>query len=251
MNLAAVIFAALVFVFMFFLVPQYRVTLSPTDSVPCAPPIPALCSAECLDMLKIILDQRKKSYWIRYYSDITTLLSYHNLNSSVFVEIGTAYGGLSATLLRSLPNLLIMAVDPFLGAYDNSDAMSLFYDRFKESRANFSNLWSQALIYDNSVRYCGRYTLFHTTSNKAAQTFKAGSVDIVFIDGDHTKVGVEKDIIAWRLPLKIGGFFLFNDYSVSFPGVVEAVDSFAVQTNQTVWPVEPKDHGNVGLLNLG
>ena len=72
-----------------------------------------------------------------------------------------------------------------------------------------------------------------------------------FIDGDHTREGVEKDIRAWAPILKLGRMMLFNDYQIQhWPGVVQAVDALAERTAQSVYKLPQESWGNVGLFNL-
>lgn len=40
-----------------------------------------------------------------------------------------------------------------------------------------------------------------------------GSVDMVFVDGDHSAKSVGRDIQAWLFHIKDGGFMLFHDYN--------------------------------------
>jgi hypothetical protein len=51
-----------------------------------------------------------------------------------------------------------------------------------------------------------------------------GSVDLVFIDADHSYEGVKADIEAWLPKVKVGGWIGGHDYkSPRFPGVERAV----------------------------
>lgn len=61
------------------------------------------------------------------------------------------------------------------------------------------------------------------TSKAAAEKFDDGSVDMVFIDGDHSKKGCGDDIADWWSKLRVGGVMCGHDYCQEFPGVVEAV----------------------------
>jgi len=51
------------------------------------------------------------------------------------------------------------------------------------------------------------------------------TVDMVFVDGDHTREGCAADITAWLPHIKTNGYILFHDYgSRNWPGVALAVD---------------------------
>lgn len=52
-------------------------------------------------------------------------------------------------------------------------------------------------------------------------------VDVIFVDGDHSKEGIEGDLV-WFEHLKMGGYIIFDDYgSNDWPDVKVAVDQFA------------------------
>jgi len=59
-------------------------------------------------------------------------------------------------------------------------------------------------------------------SVEAAKDFEEESLDLVFIDGDHTLAGCLADIDAWWPKLKRGGVMLGHDYCPKY-GVIEAV----------------------------
>ena len=62
-------------------------------------------------------------------------------------------------------------------------------------------------------------------SPDAAAGFSDESVDLVFIDGDHSYRAVLADISAWWLKLKPGGLIMGHD--ANFPSVLSAVKKFA------------------------
>lgn len=65
-----------------------------------------------------------------------------------------------------------------------------------------------------------------TTSLRAARTFADGSLDFVYIDGNHTRESVLEDCRAWWPKIKPGGTLAGHDYDVHFPEVVAAVTEF-------------------------
>jgi len=169
----------------------------------------------------------------------------------VFVEVGTAYGGLALAMLELHEALRVVAVDPFLGGYDARDSMSdLFRDLPARFGAAFPALWARALYSEARGRFGCRYELMHNTSVAAAAARAPASVDLVFIDGDHTREAVAADIAAWARVLKKGGAFCFNDYQARWPGVVAAVDEYARATMQELRWLRNREWGNVGLDNL-
>ena len=62
-----------------------------------------------------------------------------------------------------------------------------------------------------------------TTSAEAAARTPDESIDLVFIDGDHSYDQCRNDIEAWLPKLKKGGVMLGHDYGPNHPGVIRAV----------------------------
>ncbi len=63
-------------------------------------------------------------------------------------------------------------------------------------------------------------------SQELAKAWK-GSVDVLFIDGDHSYEGCAADIASWYPHMAEHGTMLFHDCDETSPGVVEAVHEFA------------------------
>ncbi|CAE8696289.1 unnamed protein product, partial [Polarella glacialis] len=74
-----------------------------------------------------------------------------------------------------------------------------------------------------------RATLIMQASAEAAAWASRpdASLDLVFVDGDHSYVGAMGDIEAWWPALRTGGVLAGHDYI--HPGVVQAAHEFAVR----------------------
>jgi hypothetical protein len=176
----------------------------------------------------IILPQRHGG-WQIYYDDVVHFVR-DRYAAPIFVEIGTAYGGLADHVAGEIKNANVYAVDPFMADYDRKDPMSsLIADvagNYSASSEEISKAWSLALAYEQESRHGCRYHQLHLKSVEGALNFPDKSVDVIFIDGLHTYEGVAADINAWLPKLKrLGGSLIFNDYSL-FKGVTRAVDDF-------------------------
>lgn len=77
-----------------------------------------------------------------------------------------------------------------------------------------------------------RCFVHHAESCDFAKEVPDGSVDVVYIDGDHSYECVTKDIFAYHPKLKTNGYLCGHDYSVAWPGVMSAVDEFAMATKK-------------------
>jgi len=82
--------------------------------------------------------------------------------------------------------------------------------------------------------------VLHMDSKEAAQHVPDGSLDLVFIDADHSYKMCKRDIDVWTPKVRLGGIVAGHDYYTRWPGVVRAVDeSFPFDELQflpdTVW----------------
>lgn len=219
------------------------------------------CEGACAKVLDFIRKERAASSWSKYYDEIVAALVERGVGtngSATLVEIGTAYGGLAAHLMKSLPYLTVISVDPFL-PYDKADAMSNIIDvverHFGETVVGGSELWARAMAFDQNSAFGCRYRLIKGLSASVAadsRHFPMGcSIEAAFIDGDHTRRGVELDLAAFSPIVKPNGLLFFNDYGHgSFPGVKEVVDAHAARTRQSVITIGDVTHLNVLLSNL-
>jgi hypothetical protein len=174
------------------------------------------CNEGCLRMQSIIQRQDEQSTWRQYYDRVVDVANQAKVEK--VAEIGIAYGGLTYSMLSGISSLKsYSAVDPFLGAYDSDDIMSSFLAKHNSSD------WANAIKY-KMRRFGCRFQLFQYKSDFAAHLFNDTSLDMVFIDGDHTYLGCKVDIEQWCPKVRSGGILMFNDYP-QFPGVVQAVDS--------------------------
>jgi predicted O-methyltransferase YrrM len=123
-----------------------------------------------------------------------------------YLEIGS-FMGLSATVFASCvasrrnKNARIFCVDTWEGSVEHQDLAVIknkeLYDVFK---ANITRAEVDHLI-----------TPCRGKSVEVASQFNNNSIDIIFIDGDHTYEGSLADMKAWLPKLKKGGRFLGHD----------------------------------------
>ena|SRR3990167_7725033 len=63
----------------------------------------------------------------------------------------------------------------------------------------------------------------------------AKTVDVIFIDGDHSYEGCKADVDNWYPQMKENGVMLFHDADDTSPGVVQAIEEFVKDNKLTVW----------------
>lgn len=113
------------------------------------------------------------------------------LTGAIVVEIGVYVGRLSCRLLAADRRIHLHMVDPW--APTKSDA----YKRSGDNRAH-DDADEHLLSFGEALRavapYQGRYTVQRMTSEQASRLYADESVDLVFIDGDHSYEGCAADI---------------------------------------------------------
>ncbi len=75
----------------------------------------------------------------------------------------------------------------------------------------------------NNLRPLKDVQLISHLSWEAAKQFPDASLDMVFIDADHSYEPVARDIDAWVPKVKPGGILAGHDHCDMFPGVIKAV----------------------------
>jgi predicted O-methyltransferase YrrM len=126
------------------------------------------------------------------------------------VEIGV-YEGASALLLCDAlgPDAELHLIDPF-GAHP--DALPSGWGATE---------WATRRSLARAVRRAGfrapTVTWHIAMSHEVAARWQ-GSVDLVFIDGDHSEAGCELDWCAWQALVARGGLIVFHDARAGEPG---------------------------------
>lgn len=147
------------------------------------------------------------------------------LHPVIGVEVGVFRAGNAKALLDSFPALGLHLVDP----YDMSITTTLRGDQ-----ENLHKVKKEAI--DLMHPYSSRIQWYFDTSEIASKNFHDGSVDFVFIDGDHTYESVSKDINLWFPKIKAGGILAGHDYGgrgdrTGRFGVKKAVDEHFEEVN--------------------
>ena len=141
------------------------------------------------------------------------------------VEVGVFTGALSKLLLKR-EDLKLHMVDPWVESDPNSEyAKTDFHGKLSEAQQQKCFLMTV-----DATAFAGkRASIIRNDSMTAANQFRPGSLDFVFLDADHTYNAVRNDLAAWVNKLKPGGVLCGHDYDhPQFPewGVKRAVDEF-------------------------
>ena len=130
------------------------------------------------------------------------------------IEVGVAKGETSAYLLEKCPNIeKLYGVDPYLPYED--------WCRFIDEKE--INLQEEIAI-NNLLPYMNRFEFMKMTSENAIKSFAPGSVDYVFIDGDHSYEQTLADLNMYYPLVRSGGILFGHDINLN--SVRDAVNDF-------------------------
>jgi len=138
----------------------------------------------------------------------------------LMAEVGVWTSELSAALLESFPALQMLLVDPYHLRVGGSLGGASGDQGFSVAALEKSLEVTQP--------HRARATHIVQSSIEAASWVAPRSLDLAFIDGDHSHEGARSDIHAWWPLLKNGGLLAGHDYTFTWPGVVRAVNEFAL-----------------------
>ena len=183
-----------------------------------------------LEVDQILLEKNKQTCtWFGSYGIVPHLAQIAQAQN--IVEIGVAYGYHADFICTNLPNIKYVGVDPYLAGYDNEDIFCNDVQKlFQEPQAQIAMDRLFSVVSSNLEKFSGRARLIREKSWLGADLFEDGSLDIVYIDGDHTYEAVVKDLAAWYPKVKKGGIICGDD--IGWPGVKKAVDEFFIRLNK-------------------
>lgn len=143
-------------------------------------------------------------------------------------EVGVWRGGFSAAMCQALPGLRLRCVDAWGG--------DPTYHEAKEA-ASWAKVRAQA---EHRLRPFG-CVIDARLSVAAAQDVPDGSLDFVYIDGNHGLEAVYADLVAWVPTVRAGGMVAGHDYRVfdrrPTIQVKAAVDAFVRDRQIRDWAV--------------
>jgi hypothetical protein len=141
------------------------------------------------------------------------------------VEVGTNRGQYAEILCRENPGLHLTCVDP--------------WEAYSDGESN-PNQGRQDAIYAHTVGVLSslNVTIRRGTSLGSVDHFEDGSLDFVYIDGNHMFDYVAQDIIRWAQKVRMGGVVCCHDYhSQGGNDVRLAVDAYTRAHDIRPWYV--------------
>eukprot|EP00747_Dinoflagellata_sp_TGD_P204766 gnl/TRDRNA2_/TRDRNA2_78467_c1_seq1.p1 gnl/TRDRNA2_/TRDRNA2_78467_c1~~gnl/TRDRNA2_/TRDRNA2_78467_c1_seq1.p1 ORF type:complete len:261 (+),score=27.49 gnl/TRDRNA2_/TRDRNA2_78467_c1_seq1:1-783(+) len=145
----------------------------------------------------------------------TILLELLKTSGTRMLEVGVNDAQMAEALLHAWPSLQYLGVDPYPKALVDGQSFSE-PDPEKRHAAALLRL----------MRFPGRAHLLRASSPEVAPWIQDGSLDLLWIDGEHTYSAVTEELRLWVPKLRRGGIVAGHDYEARFPGVVCAVHDF-------------------------
>lgn len=214
--------------------------------------------------VQLIQHQRVNCSWPVSYGLVTDLAK--SIGAKNILEVGVAYGYHAEYLLETLPAISYIGVDPYQASYDINDPfvqdvqrimgesvkmncfgkICKFLDRkiskisgrntsaVREALTTFpSQQVAMNRLYkavEHKLLKSSRAKLIREKSEVAAAGIMDHSLDLVYIDGDHTYEAVMSDLNAWWSKVNHQtGLICGDDYC--WDGVKQACDDFFKDKN--------------------
>ncbi len=154
---------------------------------------------------------------LRYLAAIT--LAFPWSPGDIVVEIGS-YSGLTAafvaeTLAEAGHDNPVLSIDPF--------------ERVPHTRQNPQGKYKRYLRTMRERRLEDRCLPLVAYSQDAA-TVVPDRIGLLIVDGNHKYENVARDLALYAPKVLAGGFIFLDDYTTTYPGVVEATDEFLEAT---------------------
>jgi predicted O-methyltransferase YrrM len=131
------------------------------------------------------------------------MLAHFAKDLDIVVELGTNIG--TTSILLSAVAKKVVTTDVFENVEKIEDDVQrgIYAQTFGNNNHYYKQIKQKLKPFNVEVFQCLSYQL--------AEAFLPDSIDMVFIDADHSYKGVEKDYCAWFDRVKIGGYFAFHD----------------------------------------
>lgn len=117
-------------------------------------------------------------------------------------EIGVWEGQFSEWICQAMPDIDLTCIDPWRA-----------YGEYRDAKNDQGRLDA---AYQTATNRLARYRgcqLWRQSSLEAATRFADGSLDFVYIDGNHARRFVEADLKAWAPKVRRGGIVAGHDYT--------------------------------------
>jgi hypothetical protein len=155
---------------------------------------------------------------------------------SVGIEIGVHRGDFSAEILERVDPRKLYLIDPWKHENGELYQTALYGGRTPEGQAGMDDRYRNVLARFQVETENGTVVVVRSASNGIVGSFGDGSLDWIYIDGNHLYEFVKQDLELYFPKVKAGGFIAGDDFECEGwwgDGVRRAVNEF-----QHAQPVE-------------
>lgn len=137
------------------------------------------------------------------------------------VEVGTHLGEYAEKILERWSEGFLICVDPYENAPNYTEQEKFLWGETSDRRDHRQAAEQRLERFINIGRCC----IEATTSEEACLQFKDGTLDFVYLDGNHREPYVSQDIRNWFLKIKPGGLLLGHDFLMAGQTTTDDWDS--------------------------
>lgn len=154
------------------------------------------------------------------------LLASYSAGCSLAVDLGTCNGKSAAILAQNAERVITVDLFEDFENIHNEGSRAHYKKVFESSPHYYEHVKVALSCYSN-------ITVVKDFTYEYAKTQNDGSVDLVFVDADHSFLGTQKDFNAWLPKVKQGGVFIFHDANCE-NWDVKAFCELLIETNSRV-----------------
>jgi hypothetical protein len=196
-------------------------TIEPQDKVSYAKPTPDCLAFSVKGAVQYANDyaefnERLPNIYLCSYPEYTSPTAFTNMRpffgkaKGRGVEVGTFEGYNAANVIKYCNVDKLYCIDPYQP-----------YEDVVECLGSFSPKAWDAIYLKVKERIGDRAEIIRKPSLVAVNSFNDNSLDFVYLDGDHSRENVSKEILAWFPKVKVGG--LLGGHDCKENGVLGAI----------------------------
>ena len=186
----------------------------------------------------ITLIENSFNLWDVSHEFLANFINKRSDQLQIGLEVGVCFGGNMNKILSKTNIKRMIGVDPYV-----VEGWDLFVN-VDECFGSFDDLYKAVYTYLNE-KYGKRSQLIRSTSENASKKIKNGSLDFVFIDGDH--MDLPNDISYWEKKVRSGGYVMGHDWNhPNYGGIQQFLTSYYtkkelnVNEKADIWYVQKK-----------
>jgi len=142
-----------------------------------------------------------------------------------YLEIGVHNGGSMSYVVSENKSKNCIGIDLFEDTTGNyiKDSITI--------KKSFDNISKNNI--NSTIKLIQGNSTSKGTIDKLKEELKNNKIDLLFIDGDHSYMGVKNDFFNYYSFVNDNGLIILDDYNIIWPGIIKFVDDF-IKNNKNV-----------------